>query len=81
MGPLGATCFTSLSGKERDITKEQWDKDRFGQVCTQSESFAKIKATILKFCEVNKKRCEYAAVEQVEDFNNKIKKASSKAKH
>ena len=78
MGELGATCFTTLSGKERDIAKAQWDKDRFGQVCTPSESFAKIKATILKFCEANKKRCEMEAVKQAEDFDSKVQKSVKK---
>lgn len=80
MGELGATCFTTLSNKERDVPKAQWDKDRFGQVCTPSESFAKIKETILKFCEVNKKRCRFEAVKQVEDFDSKVQN-SVKKKH
>lgn len=80
MGDLGATCFTTLSNKERDIEKAQWDKDRFGQVCTPSESFAKIKATILKFCELNKKRCEFEAVQQAENFDDKVQKSVKKGK-
>lgn len=76
LGPLGASCFTTLSKKERDLTKEQWDKERMGMICASSDGFAKIKTTILKFCEVNKKRCEFEMIDQINKFDDSIKNAT-----
>lgn len=79
-GSLGAMCITSISGKEREIAKAEWDKARFGWLCTSPESFAEIKKVILKFCESNKKRCELEAVKKVEDVDSKMQQVSQKAK-
>lgn len=50
MGPLGAHCFYSNSNNERDLSKEQWDKERFGMACTSSDNLAEIIKVQLKLC-------------------------------
>ena len=79
LGSLGANCFTTLSNKERDITKEQWDTDRVGQLCLSGESFGKLKETILKFCKANSKICVYEKIEkQVNELDEKVQRSRRK---
>ena len=74
----GAVCFTSLSNTASSFTSEEWEKESFNEVCTHHESFTKIKETLIKFCEVNKKRCELEAVKdginKVYDLNDRVQK-------
>lgn len=79
-GVLGAFCVTSVSNKERDIEKTQWDKDRFGMLCMKSDAFADIKAAILKLCHDNK-RCVLEVEKKSGEIDDKIKKMSAKGKN
>lgn len=63
-------CVTSNSGKQRDVAKEAWDKERFGMLCLTDQGFGDIKAAILKLCHENKK-CVY----ETERIEGNIKKA------
>lgn len=65
MGSQGATCFHTLKPDTRDIPKEQWDLERFGQVCTQPNNFAEIKANLEKLCRETKD-CVY--IDQTQNF-------------
>lgn len=67
-GPNGARCFHWLAeGKDRNIPKDVWDHisfepnadERFGQVCTPPETFAKVKGVIEKLC-AQTKNCSYS---------------------
>lgn len=55
MGDLGASCFMTHSDGSRDLSKEEWDKARFGQVCTEAENFTNLKTAIQKLCYLTKK--------------------------
>jgi hypothetical protein len=55
MGELGASCFKTHTNDSRDLDKAEWDKERFGQVCTPAENFIHFKTTIQKLCNITKK--------------------------
>jgi hypothetical protein len=76
-GEFGAYCFNHLTEKSRELTKEQWDFERFGQVCTTSDTFANWKAVIEKLC-AQSKRCKYEEQKMIEDFFSKIDDTTSK---
>lgn len=71
MGELGATCFHTLSDGMRELEKEQWDRERVGQLCTTSESFANWKAAILKLCEETK-RCTYEEEKLLQEIDKRF---------
>lgn len=78
LGQEGATCFHTISDANRDLTKAEWDIERFGQVCTTADSFANWKEAILKFCYLTKK-CTYDAKQQIIQFNDKVQKFAEKS--
>lgn len=67
LGPYGATCTKMLSEEQRELTKEEWDTERFGMICGKAEAFANLKSVIQKLCVKNKK-CEYEKIEQATRF-------------
>ena len=71
MGPEGAYMFHTLSDEEGYLDKETWDALRFGMVCTNSDSFANLKAAILKLCHKNR-RCVFEAKEKIETFFKRV---------
>lgn len=64
MGQLGAACFYSDSDQERELTKEAWDAERFGMLCTTGESYGEWKAALLKLCSETS-LCKRADTEKV----------------
>lgn len=70
MGELGADCFNTHNSNTRSPTKEQWDEERFGMVCTTAKTFADIKATILKLCKGYKK-CIFDTSSNSVSFTNR----------
>jgi hypothetical protein len=58
LGAEGASCFNTLNDNSRDISKEEWDKERVGKLCTSPETFADLQAAILKLCKASG-RCVY----------------------
>jgi hypothetical protein len=73
MGELGASCFNTLSSESRDIPKDRWDQERFGQVCTKGESFTDLKSALEKLCFMTK-RCTQAQKKIIEELGMKIDK-------
>jgi len=78
MGELGASCFNTLNDDSRDLTLEEWDKERFGQVCTQPANFTDIKTTIEKLCYKNKK-CTYEQKKILKRLNGNLEKFNEDA--
>jgi hypothetical protein len=72
MGQQGASCFNTISDNSRDIEKDEWDKERFGMLCTKAESFANWKQAILKLCKLAGKRCKYDVKKKIIKFNDKV---------
>jgi len=71
MGEDGAACFHTLSPDQRDIPKPEWDKERFGMICTRAENFANWKASILKLCEKKKNRCSFEFKQRVMELSER----------
>jgi hypothetical protein len=78
MGDLGASCFNTLSDDSRQLSKEQWDRERFGQVCTQGENFSDLKSAIEKLCFMTK-RCTQAQKKIIEELGMKIDEFNKEA--
>lgn len=70
-GPLGATCFTTLSNQTRDLTPSEWDELRFGQICTEASNYADNVAIIQKACRLCK-CCTYDAKKQIMKFKEQV---------
>lgn len=73
MGELGASCFHTLTDDSRDLDKYDWDKERFGQLCTQPENFTALKTAIEKLCYKNKK-CTFEEKKILKRMIKKIEK-------
>jgi len=71
MGAEGAACFHMLSSDTRNLTKDEWDAERFGQVCTDPQNYADLKAVLLKFCNSTKK-CTYDVKKKIMEFDQKL---------
>lgn len=71
MGPSGASCFHTLSDQTRDIDKEQWDEERFGQICGQASAYVEFKNALLKLC-ADTGRCSWQVENQIRNFGNKV---------
>ncbi len=89
IGEYGATCYTMLSNKKRELDKVSWDEERFGMICGKAEAFGNLKAAIEKLCKKNKK-CEYEKIEKATQFiqgisnelnSYKTAEISSQARH
>lgn len=78
MGPLGASCFHSLSEGERDIPYDVWRKlevgkdHAFGMICTQPENYKEWKSTVLKFCSRYRGVCRYEFLKKLDDIEKKL---------
>lgn len=70
-GDSGASCFHTLSEKSRDISKEEWDHERVGQICAKPDVFADLKSALLQLCLKNK-RCSFEAIEKIEAFGDRV---------
>lgn len=78
MGDSGAACFHTLTSESRDLAKIDWDKERFGMVCTKAQNFAEMKAAVEKLCHKSK-LCTYedrqlmrAFFERVDEVTHRI---------
>jgi hypothetical protein len=68
MGDDGASCFHTLTDDTRDLPKAEWDKERFGSVCTKSENFANMKTAIEELCHKAKGLCTYETRKKLNAF-------------
>ena len=80
MGPEGAYCFKTFSDSERELTQAEWDEERFGMICTSSESFRNFKAVIQKLC-YSTKRCTYDTQKKIDIFFSKTDSYDTKRKN
>lgn len=78
LGEDGASCFNTLSDKQRDIAKKEWDKERLGMICSKAETFADWQATILKLCKASK-RCSYQGKQIIFNFMENVNEIKEKA--
>ncbi len=72
MGASGADCYHTLTPETRELTKAEWDTERFGMVCTKADTFADWKAAIEKLC--NKTGiCDYQTQASLIAFFERVK--------
>ncbi len=71
IGEDGAACFNTLSDKSRDISKKDWDKERFGMICTKPQTFSDWEASIIKLCKVSK-RCTFESKKIIIKFMRNV---------
>lgn len=70
-GPLGATCFNTLTDDTRDLTPSEWDDVRFGMVCSKAEAYTENVAIIQKACRICK-CCTYDAKKKIMKFKEQV---------
>lgn len=49
-GDDGAVWFETLTNATGDVDKADWDKLRFGMVCSVAQNYADLKAVLEKLC-------------------------------
>lgn len=74
-GREGATEFHTLTNETHDYTLAEWDKLRFGMLCTPATTFADWKSVIEKLCSESGK-CTYETKKKVNAFMKKVNKVS-----
>lgn len=62
MGDHGAYCFDSLADNEREVSKQDWDNERFGMICTKAENYAEIKKVLMQLC--SQTNCKFEDVQK-----------------
>lgn len=73
-GPDGAFWFQSLSKGQGKLSKADWDKQRFGMICENTEVFANLKEAVDTLCQ-NTNACTYEQIQAETQFYQKIIKA------
>lgn len=71
MGVEGATCFHLLSENSRELTKPEWDQERFGMICGKAEAFSNLKTVALKLCAITR-RCTFDEINGLIKLGDKI---------
>lgn len=79
LGEAGADSFYTFEGPERELTKEEWDKEREGMLCTDSSNYANLIIAIETFCR-RYKACEKDFKKNIAQFSEKIEKKRTKVK-
>lgn len=77
-GRLGADCFHTISDSTRTLDKPTWDTQRFGWVCTDTESFTNWKEAIDKFCAQYQGECTEEMQQNKTRIVRKIRKIRKK---
>jgi len=70
-GELGAKCFHLKSAGTRALSYEEWEEERFGQLCMKDTAFANLKKAILKLCDQTK-RCTWEELQVIQKFDTRI---------
>lgn len=80
MASLGATCAHTQTKETRDLTKADWDTQRFGWICTSGDTFAEKKIELESLC-ARPGSCtipEAIIKRRVSDFLDTVDKLSQK---
>lgn len=78
IGEDGGVAFHTLTDESRDIPKADWDLERFGMLCTKSETFADWKGVIEKLCR-STYRCKEQNIQTLNDFFERVMSFNAKA--
>nr|BDT27309.1 hypothetical protein BHI3_07750 [Bacteriovorax sp. HI3] len=71
LGDLGADSFWIFEGKERELSKEEWDKERYGMFCTLSDNYTNMVTAIETFCR-QYNVCEKEFKKKLNNFKGKL---------
>lgn len=77
MGPDGASCFTTLTGTEREINPNDWEDYRLGMICSKADTFAEWKKAIAKLCRYSR-RCTFETKKKINRFGQNIEEVKVK---
>lgn len=78
-GEDGAYCFHTISDKQRDLTKAEWESLSRGWLAGSPQAYGNLKTAVEQLCsETNK--CKYEEVQAIKAFFSKIEEAQLKAK-
>jgi hypothetical protein len=72
VGDDGAHCNHTLVEKPEDIPKAQWDKERFGMLCADSQGFSDTETAIDQICETNLIQCDYKMRAKLKEILDRI---------
>lgn len=76
-GEFGADAYYTNTNDERHLTKEQWDKERFGQFCFKPRGLAALFAAVKSLCE-EAGRCDHETEKWVEYLEKKNSRAKNR---
>jgi len=62
-----------LSDGSRRLTYDEWEAERFGQLCMKAEAFANLKAALLKLCDQSK-RCSWQEIEDIKNLGKRVRR-------
>ena len=66
-GSDGAFWFQSLSKDQGKLSKQDWDKLRFGMICEGTDVFANLKEAVDTLCQ-NTGACNYEMQQKEKEF-------------
>jgi hypothetical protein len=75
-GVNGAHCDWLFHSEPRDLPFEDWDKERFGMICTKASNFVDWQADIQKLCSISH-RCTREDQAMLENFFLRISEIAS----
>jgi hypothetical protein len=78
LGKFGAHCNHAFTSKPRDIKKDQWDKERVGQICVNSQAYTDIGTLEEQVCVIAD--CTYEEREMLRQADRRFKKVIDRAK-
>lgn len=76
MGEFGAAEFHFLKPGQRNFSKEEWDKLRFGMACTDLSNVIEIKGALEKLCK-DTNSCTFEQVRALENLTQTLEKVSN----
>lgn len=76
----GAYCFHTLSDKERDLTKEEFEALSLGWLAGSPEAYGNLKEAVEKLCSGNSK-CTYEEVQAFKAFFFKVEEGQARILH
>ena len=79
LGMDGAHCNHTLQQKPRDIPKPQWDLERVGWMCMDSEGYNDTETAIDQLCNSSAK-CDYVMRQKIEDLKVRLRDIAETAK-
>lgn len=74
LGVVGAHCAHTLTPETRDVSKENWDKERIGNICVNSRGWTDTETSIDQFCTTTD-LCDYETQQAVVRIRAVVKKA------